>query len=117
MIQGLLAAVMVVWGSFDQLLGYVVLIMLLASMATGLAHLILRVKQAEPIPALPDLGISPDAPGVYRGLRLDRLADFLGDKPGTSLLGVLITPDGIAVLFLLVKRKLKKSIHKRRRKK
>ncbi len=98
LIQGLLAALMVVWGSFDQLLGYVVLIMLLASMATGLAHLVLRVKQPNQLRAYRTWGF-PLTPLVFVAAYGWIAWQISGDKPGTSLLGVLITLTGLPFYF------------------
>lgn len=47
LIQGLLAIGFVTVGSFGKLLEYVVFAMLLSSMATGVAHLVLRVRRPE----------------------------------------------------------------------
>ena len=99
--QGLLAAGMVLWGSFDQLLSYVVLIMLVSSMATGLAHLTLRARRPALFRPYRTWGLSPDAAGVCRDLRLDCLADFLGEAPDL-VVGAGHRLIGVAVLFFLV---------------
>ena len=105
--QGLLAAGMVLWGSFDQLLGYVVLIMLVSSMATGLAHLTLRARRPALSRPYRTWGY-PLTPLLFIGAYGWIAWQISWEKPQTSLLGLVIALSGLPFYFFWA-RKLKRA--------
>ena len=104
--QGLLAAGMVLWGSFDQLLSYVVLIMLVSSMATGLAHLTLRARRPALFRPYRTWGY-PLTPLLFVGTYGWIAWQISWEKPQTSLLGLIIALSGLPFYFFWT-RKLKR---------
>ena len=92
--QSVIAVLLVFFGSFSQLLGYVVFPMILSSMATGVALFVLRFR----IPHLPrpyrTLGY-PIVPLIFV-VSYGLIALEIGrTSPGTSLLGIGIALSGI----------------------
>ena len=69
--QMILACILVSLGTFGQLLSYVVFVMLLSSIATGIAHFILRQRNPDLSKTLPYLGISCCPLFIYLFLYLD----------------------------------------------
>lgn len=96
--QALLAGVLVMLGSFEQLLGYVVLIMLLASIAAGAAQPILRWRR-------PGVGRPyrtwgyPLTPLLFVAAYLWIAWQITWGKPSTSLLGLAIALSGLPFYF------------------
>ncbi len=96
--QTVLAVVLVCLGTFNQLLSYVVFVMLIVSIATGAVHLILRWKkpglfrpyQTWGYPAVPVLFIV-----VYLWISLQ----IFMDKPSTSLAGLFLAVSGLPFYF------------------
>ena len=92
--QSAIAVLLVIFGSFSQLLGYVVYPMILSSMATGVALFVLRFRA----PHLPrpyrTMGY-PVAPLIFI-VSYGLIALEIGrTSPGTSLLGIGIALSGI----------------------
>ncbi len=98
---------MVLWGSFDQLLSYVVLIMLVSSMATGLAHLTLRARRPALFRPYRTWGY-PLTPLLFVGTYGWIAWQISWEKPQTSLLGLVIALSGLPFYFFW-SRKLKRA--------
>lgn len=100
--QAVLAVFLVCLGTFNQLLGCVVFVMLIVSIATGAAHLILRWKNPElsrpyrtwGYPVIPVLFIM-----VYLWISLR----IFMEKPSTSLAGLLLAVSGLPFYFFWMK--------------
>jgi APA family basic amino acid/polyamine antiporter len=100
--QTVLAVALVCLGTFNQLLSYVVFVMLIGSIVTGAAHLILRWKK-------------PDLPRPYRtwGYPVIPILFILAylwisqqifmEKPSTSLVGLLLAVSGLPFYFFWMK--------------
>ena len=97
---------MVLWGSFDQLLGYVVLIMLVSSMATGVAHLTLRASRPSLSRPYRTWGY-PLTPMLFIAAYGWIAWQISWEKPQTSLLGLGIALSGLPFYFFWA-RKLKR---------
>jgi APA family basic amino acid/polyamine antiporter len=96
--QALLAGILVLLGTFDQLLSYVVLIMLLASIATGAAQPILRRRRPGSQRPYRTWG-APLVPLVFVAAYLWIAWQITWGKPATSLLGLLIALSGLPFYF------------------
>ena len=94
LIQMVLSCLLVVLGTFNQLLSYVVFIMILSSVATGIAHVILR-KRKPNIPRPYRTWGYPIVPLVFVTVSLWIAIQIAVDTPGTSLIGILITISGL----------------------
>jgi len=102
--QMAVACVLVILGTFNQLLSYVVFVMLLTSIATGIAHLILRRRE----PSLPRPYRTwgyPVVPILFIGSYILIAVQILFDKPVTSIAGILIALSGLP-LYLRQNKKL-----------
>jgi len=100
--QTVLSVCLVCLGTFNQLLSYVVFVMLIVSIATGAAHLILRWRK-------------PELPRPYRtwGYPLVPILFILAycwiskqifmEKPSTSLVGILLVVSGLPFYFCWTK--------------
>jgi APA family basic amino acid/polyamine antiporter len=86
-IQGLLAMVFALIGSFGKLLEYVVFAMLLSSMATGVAHLVLRKRHPQLSRPYRTIGY-PVIPLVFVGTYAWIAVSIAIHNPGTSFLGL-----------------------------
>ena len=92
--QMILACIMVSLGTFGQLLGYVVFVMLLSSIASGIAHFVLRQRN-------PDLPRSyrtwgyPAVPFLFICFYIWIAVQITYAKPLTSLAGLIITLSGL----------------------
>jgi APA family basic amino acid/polyamine antiporter len=96
--QMILACILVSVGTFGQLLTYVVFVMLLSSIATGIAHFVLRQR-------------SPDLPRPYRTWGYPVVpflfiffngwiaAQIAYGRPSASMIGLLITFTGFPFYF------------------
>ncbi|MBE0426154.1 MAG: amino acid permease [Nitrospirae bacterium] len=96
--QMFLASSLVLLGTFEQLLSYVVFVMLLSSIATGFAHLVLRWRK-------PDMHrpyrtwAYPVVPILFIGCYSVIAVQIMYDKPVTSIAGILITLSGLPFYF------------------
>jgi APA family basic amino acid/polyamine antiporter len=96
--QMILASLFVFLGTFDQLLSYVVFIMLLSSIATGLAHLVLRLRK----PGLPRPYHTwgyPVVPLLFICFYAWIAIRIAYSKPLTSIAGLIITLSGLPFLI------------------
>jgi APA family basic amino acid/polyamine antiporter len=100
--QGVLAALMVCMGTFSQLLSYVVFVMLIVSIATGVAHLILRWKKPDMIRPFRTWGY-PVIPVLFILTYLWISQQILMDKPSTALVGLLLAVSGLPFYFFWMK--------------
>jgi len=92
--QMILSCIFVVVGTFSQLLSYVVFVMVLSSVATGIAHLILRKKKPE-LPRPYRTWGYPVIPLLFITVYVWIAAQIAFDMPGTSLIGILIALSGL----------------------
>jgi APA family basic amino acid/polyamine antiporter len=86
-IQAVLAMVFVLIGSFGKLLEYVVFAMLLSSIATGIAHLVLRIRHPKMSRPYRTIGY-PVVPLVFVGTYAWIAVSIAIHSPGTSFLGL-----------------------------
>jgi APA family basic amino acid/polyamine antiporter len=92
--QMILACLFVIVGTFNQLLSYVVFIMILSSVATGIAHLILRKRKPE-LPRPYRTWGYPVIPVLFVAVYVWIAVQIAFDMPGTSLIGILIALSGL----------------------
>jgi basic amino acid/polyamine antiporter, APA family len=96
--QMVLASILVSLGTFGQLLSYVVFVMLLSSIATGIAHFVLRHRK-------PDLPRSyrtwgyPVVPLLFISFYVWIAVHIAYAKPLTSITGLIITISGLPFFF------------------
>jgi APA family basic amino acid/polyamine antiporter len=102
--QMILASLFVLLGTFEQLLSYVVFVMLLSSIATGFAHLVLRWRKPDAKRPYRTWGY-PFIPLLFVGCYIGIAIQIAHAKPSISILGVLITCTGLLFYFLWFKRK------------
>lgn len=102
--QGLLSCLLVLLGTFNQLLGYVVFVMLLSSVASGLALLVLRRRCPEQARVYRAWGY-PLVPLLFVAAYLWIALQIGWANPGTSLLGMLIALSGLPFYFYGSRRK------------
>ncbi len=86
-IQAALAIVFVLIGTFGELLEYVVFAMLLSSMATGIAHLVLRVRHPELSRPYRTIGY-PVIPLIFVGTYAWIAVSIAIHSPGISSIGL-----------------------------
>ena len=96
--QGVLSGVLVWAGTFDQLLSAVVLVMLLTSIATGGAHLVLRWKKPDRIRPYLTWGY-PAVPVIFIFFYGWIGGQVLWAKPEVALTGLLLTASGLPFYF------------------
>ncbi|MEZ4600814.1 MAG: amino acid permease [Syntrophotaleaceae bacterium] len=96
LVQALLSCLLVLLGTFNQLLGYVVFVMVLSSIASGLALFVLRLRQPGTIRPYRTWGY-PFVPLVFVSAYLCILVQIGLANPKTSLLGILIALAGLPV--------------------
>jgi APA family basic amino acid/polyamine antiporter len=94
--QALLAIILLLLGTFDQLLSYVVAVMVLSCLACGLALFVLRWRRPEH-PRLYRAWGYPLVPLLFMGSYLLILVRITADRPGPALLGILMTLSGLPV--------------------
>jgi APA family basic amino acid/polyamine antiporter len=111
--QMILACLFVFLGTFDQLLSYVVFIMLLSSIATGLAHLILRFQKPE-VPRPYRTWGYPVVPLLFICFYTWIAIHIAYSKPLTSIAGVIITLSGLP-FFIWFKTDIFREENKRNR--
>jgi APA family basic amino acid/polyamine antiporter len=92
--QMILACLFVFLGSFDQLLSYVVFVMLLSSIATGLAHLVLRLQKPE-LPRPYRTWGYPAVPLLFICFYTWIAIHIACSKLLTSIVGLIITLSGL----------------------
>ncbi len=100
--QGVLAVLMVCMGTFSQLLSYVVFVMLIVSIATGVAHLILRWQKPRIIRPYRTWGY-PVIPVLFILAYLWISQQILIEKPLTSLAGLLLAVTGLPFYYFWIK--------------
>jgi len=100
--QGVLAVLMVCLGTFGELLSYVVFVMLIVSIATGAAHLILRRKKPDMIRPYRTWGY-PVIPVLFVLVYIWISGQILMEKPSTSLIGLLLAVSGLPFYFFWIK--------------
>lgn len=100
--QMILACLFVFLGTFDQLLSYVVFVMLLSSIATGLAHLILRIRKPE-LPRPYRTWGYPLVPLLFICFYVLIAAQIATAKPLTSMIGLIITVSGLPFFYIWIK--------------
>jgi APA family basic amino acid/polyamine antiporter len=101
----LLAIILLLLGTFDQLLSYVVAVMVLSCLACGLALFVLRWRRPEH-PRLYRAWGYPLVPLLFMGSYLLILVRITADRPGPALLGILMTLSGLPV-YLYQRRRRK----------
>jgi APA family basic amino acid/polyamine antiporter len=104
--QTILACLFVLLGTFDQLLSYVVFVMILSSIATGVAHFALRWRRPDLKRPYRTWGY-PLVPLLFVSFYFWIAIQIAYARPSTSLLGILITVSGLP--FYLIWSKLKRS--------
>jgi APA family basic amino acid/polyamine antiporter len=92
--QMCLACLFVIAGTFEQLLSYVVFVILLSSLATGIAHLVLRWRRPEIARPYRTWGY-PVTPLLYIDFYIFIAGQIAWARPSTSILGVLIMLSGL----------------------
>jgi APA family basic amino acid/polyamine antiporter len=92
--QAVVACLLVIMGTFDQLLSYVVFIMLLSSLASGIAIFVLRRRHPRVFRPYRTWGY-PVIPLIFIGFYAWIALQIGYSKPFTSMLGVLITLTGL----------------------
>ncbi|MGA2516244.1 MAG: amino acid permease [Thermodesulfobacteriota bacterium] len=104
--QMILACILVSLGTFGQLLSYVVFVMLLSSIAAGVAHFILRLRK----PGLPRpyrTGAYPVVPLLFICFYIWIAAQIAYAKPLTSIAGLLIALSGLPFFIWLNTKRLR----------
>jgi len=104
--QTILACLFVLLGTFDQLLSYVVFVMILSSIATGVAHFALRWRRPDLKRPYRTWGY-PLVPLLFVSFYFWIAIQIAYARPSTSLLGILITLSGLP--FYLIWRRVKGS--------
>jgi APA family basic amino acid/polyamine antiporter len=98
LVQGCMACVLILLGSFDQLLSYVVFAMLLSSIGSGIAHLLLRKRLPDWIRPYRTWGY-PFIPLIFIGAYGWIAFEICREKPATSFIGLLIAFSGLPFYF------------------
>ena len=92
--QMCLACLFVIAGTFEQLLSYVVFVMLLSSLATGIAHLVLRRRNPDISRPYRTWGY-PATPLLFICFYIFIAGQIAWARPSTSITGVLIMLSGL----------------------
>ena len=92
--QMILACILVLLGTFGQLLSCVVFVMLLSSIATGIAHFILRLRKPE-LPRPYHTWGYPVVPFLFICIYAWIAIHIACSKPLTSIAGLIITISGL----------------------
>jgi basic amino acid/polyamine antiporter, APA family len=101
--QMILACILVSLGTFGQLLSYVVFVMLLSSIAAGIAHFILRLRKPD-LPRPYRTGAYPVVPLLFICFYIWIAVQIAYAKPLTSIAGLIIAISGLP-FFIWYKRK------------
>jgi APA family basic amino acid/polyamine antiporter len=94
--QMAVACLLVILGTFNQLLSYVVFVMLLTSIGTGIAHLTLRWRRPSLQRPYRTWGY-PVVPILFICSYILIAIQILYDKPMTSIAGILIALSGLPI--------------------
>jgi APA family basic amino acid/polyamine antiporter len=97
-IQSVLAALLILFGSFNELLGYVVFVMILTSVATGLSLFVLRYRHPELFRPYRTWGY-PYVPLLFTGTYMIIAVQVAFANPSTSMLGIGIALSGMPFFF------------------
>jgi APA family basic amino acid/polyamine antiporter len=100
--QGVLAILMVCMGSFNQLLSYVVFVMLIVCVFTGASHFILRWKKPEHLRPYLTWGY-PVVPLLFIIAYFWIGQQIFMEKPSTSLVGLFLAFSGLPFYFFWAK--------------
>ena len=92
--QMILACILVSLGTFGQLLSYVVFVMLLSSIAAGMAHFILRLRKPD-LPRPYRTGAYPVVPLLFICFYIWIALQIAYAKPLTSIAGLIIAISGL----------------------
>jgi len=92
--QMCLACLFVIAGTFEQLLSYVVFVMLLSSLATGIAHIVLRWRNPEIARPYRTWGY-PATPLLFICFYVFIAGQIALARPTTSIIGMLIMLSGL----------------------
>jgi APA family basic amino acid/polyamine antiporter len=103
--QALLAILLLLLGTFDQLLSYVVAVMVLSCLACGLALFVLRYRQPEQPRPYRAWGY-PLVPLLFMGSYLLILVQITLDRPGPALLGILMSLSGLPIYLYQRRRRI-----------
>lgn len=103
-LQAVIASILVIWGSFYQLLTYVVVIMLVSSIATASGLFVLRIRRPQLDRPYRVWGY-PISPLIFLAAYCWIAMSIVIEKPCESALGILVTASGIP--FYLYWRKQK----------
>ncbi|MDD5305838.1 MAG: amino acid permease [Deltaproteobacteria bacterium] len=106
--QGALSMLLVLLGTFEQILSYVVFVMLLTSAAAGVALVVLRVRRPGAPRPYRTFGY-PVTPFVFVVSYAWIAALVLLDKPAPSALGLVIAASGVPVYLYWSRKKHAKS--------
>jgi len=98
MSQSLIASIMIFLGTFNQLLGCVVFVMILSSIAVGLALFVLRIRNAGQRRPYAVWGY-PLVPAAFTGAYLVVAVQIFFANPYTALAGIGITLSGLPFFF------------------
>ncbi|HOP85029.1 MAG TPA: amino acid permease [Syntrophorhabdaceae bacterium] len=99
-----LAYLFIIFETFERLLSYVVFIMLLSSIGSGLAHFVLR-RRSPFLPRSYKTWGYPFVPLIFVLSYMWIAGQIVFSNPGTSLLGIAIALSGIPFYFYAVGRK------------
>ncbi len=97
--QAILACIMVSLGTFGQLLSYVVFVMLISSVATGIAHIILRMQKPYITRSYYTRGY-PVVPLLFICFYAWIAANIACSKPLISIIGLIIAISGLPFFYL-----------------
>ena len=110
--QMILACILVSLGTFGQLLSYVVFVMLLSSIAAGIAHLILRLRKPN-LPRPYRTWGYPVVPFLFICFYIWIATQITYARPSTSIAGLIITISGLP--FFYIWSKIRKSQGEKKR--
>ncbi|MDY6973918.1 MAG: amino acid permease, partial [Thermodesulfobacteriota bacterium] len=97
-VQAMLSGFLVFWGTFQQLLSYVVFAMLVSSIATGCSIFILRIRKPDMNRPYKTLGY-PFTPILFVGAYMWIAIQILLHKPYEAIIGLAIIATGIPFYF------------------
>ena len=101
--QMILASLFVLLGTFEQLLSYVVFVMLLSSIVTGFAHFVLRWRKPDVQRPYRTWGY-PVVPLLFISFYIFIASNIVYERPSTSLMGILIALSGLPFYIIWKKR-------------
>lgn len=104
--QMILACILVSLGTFGQLLSYVVFVMLLSSIAAGVAHFILRLRKPD-LPRPYRTGAYPVVPLLFICSYIWIAAKIAFAEPRPSVVGLLIALSGLPFFIWLKSKRLR----------